>query len=89
MAFTASSTLPFDIRSYVEEMQLCIPHCFRKSFVTFAENSGTPFEDISTGTQKVTKIRRKALHNSFERVSFVSNYFFLFFVQLDFIFFYQ
>ena len=72
MAFTASSTLPFDIRSYVEEMQLRIPHCFRKSFVTFAENSGTPFEDISTGTQKVTKIRRKALHNPFEPVSFVS-----------------
>ena len=72
MAFTASSTLPFDIRSYVEEMQLRIPYCFRKSLVTFVENSGTPFEDISTGTQKVTKIRRKALHNPFEPVSFVS-----------------
>ena len=49
-------------------------HCFRKFLVTFAENSVTPFDDISTGTPKVTKIRRKALHSSFELDSFVPNF---------------
>ena len=59
------------------------PIVSEKSFVTFAENSGPPSEDISTGTPKVTKIRRKALHSPFETESFIPNLILWSSVQLE------
>ena len=47
------------------------PIVFKKSLVTFAENSGSPSEDIYTETPKVTKLLRKALYIAFEPESFV------------------
>ena len=37
------------------------------------QNDAAHSEDISAGTLKVTKIRRKALHSPFELNSFVPN----------------
>ena len=52
VAFTATSALLFDIRWYADDKRLRTPHCFRKSLVAFAKNSGIILKIFQLGHQK-------------------------------------